>query len=49
MGGHVTRRGRYYYLGLFEDEVEAAKARVRKAYELHGEYAYVNFPEDFLR
>ena len=30
-----------------DDEVEAAKARDRKAYELHGEYAYLNFPEDF--
>lgn len=27
--------------------VEAAKARDRKAYELAGEYAYVNFPDDF--
>ena len=36
-----------YYLGLFDDEVEAAKARDRKAYELHGEFAYLNFPEDF--
>jgi hypothetical protein len=44
---HVTHRGKYYYLGVFDDEVEAAKARDRKAYELHGEYAYLNFPEDF--
>jgi hypothetical protein len=42
-------RGKYYYLGLFEDEVEAAKARDRKAYELLGEYAYLNFPGDFRR
>jgi hypothetical protein len=40
-------RGERFYLGLFDDEVEAAKARDRKAYELHGEYAYLNFPEDF--
>ncbi len=26
-------------------EGEAAKARDRKAYELHGQYAYLNFPE----
>ena len=35
-----------YYLGTFDDEVEAAKARDRKAYELEGEYAYLNFPEE---
>ena len=42
-------RGKYYYLGIFDDEVEAAKARDRKAYEFFGEYAYLNFPEDFRR
>lgn len=43
----ITWRGRHYYLGRFSDPVEAAKARDRKAYELHGPYAYLNFPEDF--
>ncbi len=43
----IRCQGKYHYLGLFEDEVEAAKARDRKAYELHGPYAYLNFPEDF--
>jgi hypothetical protein len=37
------------YRGLFDDPVEAAKVRDRKAYELHGPYAYLNFPEDFRR
>jgi len=46
---NVTHRGKCYYVGIFDDEVEAAKARDRKAYELHGEYAYLNFPEDFAR
>ena len=32
------------YLGLFDDEVEAAQARDRKALELFGEYAWLNFP-----
>jgi hypothetical protein len=45
----ITYRGEYFYLGIFEDEVEAARARDRKAYELHGPYAYLNFPEDFRR
>jgi len=45
----IRSHGRYYYLGLFDDEVEAAKARDRKAYELLGEYAYLNFPEDSRR
>ncbi len=43
----IRYRGEYFYLGLFDDEVEAAKARDRKAYELHGQYAYLNFPDDF--
>ena len=33
--------------GVFDDPVEAAKARDRAAYELYGEYAYLNSPEDF--
>ena len=43
----ITWRGKHYYLGKFDDPIEAAKARDRKAYELHGPYAYLNFPEDF--
>jgi len=45
----IQSRAKHYYLGLFDDEVEAAKARDRKAYELNGEHAYLNFPEDFGR
>jgi len=37
------------HLGLFEDEVEAAKARDRKAYELAGPFAYLNFPDEIER
>ncbi|MEN6426596.1 MAG: HNH endonuclease [Phycisphaerales bacterium] len=43
----IQCRCKWYYVGLFDNEVEAAKARDRKAYELLGEYAYLNFPEDF--
>ena len=44
----IKHQGVTYYLGTFDDEVEAAKARDRKAYELEGEYAYLNFPDEIL-
>ena len=40
----VTDRGQGYYLGRFDDEVEAAKARDRLASKLFGEYAWLNIP-----
>ncbi|MEN6335765.1 MAG: HNH endonuclease, partial [Phycisphaerales bacterium] len=43
----IRCRGKVYYLGYFDDEIAAAKARDRKAYELHGKFAYLNFPEDY--
>jgi len=45
----IRCRGKYYYCGLFDDEVEAAKARDRKAYALNGEHAYLNLPEELRR
>ena len=45
----LKHKGKTYYLGTFADEVEAAKARDRKAYELEGEFAYLNFPEEIRR
>jgi hypothetical protein len=45
----ITCRGKNHYLGRYADPVEAAKVRDRKAYELHGPFAYLNFPEDFPR
>jgi hypothetical protein len=45
----IQWHGHQYYLGVFDDEVEAAKARDLKAYELNREHAYLNFPEDLPR
>ena len=35
-----------HHLGLFADLEEAARAYDAKAKELHGEYAYLNFPDE---
>jgi len=37
--------GHTIHIGEFDDPVAAAKARDRKALELQGEFAYLNFPE----
>lgn len=34
------------YIGVFDTEEEAARARDKKAVELHGEFAYLNFPQE---
>jgi len=41
----ITFNGKKIHIGHFDDEVEAARAYDRKAWELFGEYAYLNFPE----
>jgi len=39
----------HIHLGRFDDEAEAARAYDRKAAELFGEYAYLNFPDEVER
>tara|TARA_R110000824_G_scaffold217121_2_gene403649 strand:+ start:61 stop:615 length:555 start_codon:yes stop_codon:yes gene_type:complete len=34
------------YIGCFKDKEEAARAHDAKAKELHGEFAYLNFPDE---
>jgi len=41
----VKHRGRTYRQGGFDDPAEAARARDRKAIELFGPYAWLNFPD----
>ena len=43
---YVRYEGRNIVVGRFRDEAEAARAYDRKAYELFGEYAYLNFPHE---
>jgi len=38
--------GKVVYREVFDDKIEAAKARDRKAYELYGPFAYLNFPDE---
>jgi len=46
-GAKIIHEGQEYWLGLFDTELEAALARDRKALELLGKYAYLNFPHEF--
>jgi hypothetical protein len=42
----VRSGGKVVYREVFDDPVQAAKARDRKAYELFGSFAYLNFPDE---
>ena len=42
----ISYRGELFCLGRYDTQIAAAKARDRKAYELHGPFAYLNFPKE---
>jgi hypothetical protein len=45
----IVHKGVKYWLGTYDSEVEAARAYDRKAVELQGVYARLNFPEEWGR
>jgi len=40
----IIYNGKSIYLGTYTDEEQAARAYDKKAIEVHGEFAYTNFP-----
>jgi hypothetical protein len=40
----IQHNNKIYHIGYFEDQIAAAKAYDKKAAELHGEFACLNFP-----
>jgi hypothetical protein len=45
----ISNGERSIHVGRFDDEVQAARAYDRKAFELFGEFAYLNFPDELER
>ncbi len=48
-GAKIGHQRRTLHIGVFDDPAEAARAYDRKAIELHGEFACLNFPEEVER
>ena len=44
--GDPERTSRHIYLGYYATAEEAAHAYDAKAKELHGEFCYINFPDE---
>lgn len=40
----IGLNGRHIYLGIYKDEIEAAKAYDKAASQYHGQYARLNIP-----
>jgi hypothetical protein len=47
-GARLAYNGKQQHIGMFDTEIEAAMARDRKAIEVVGEYAKLNFPREIL-
>lgn len=43
---YLNKKGKFHYIGRFNDRIEAARARDTYAKKMHGQFAGLNFPQD---